>query len=583
MKHAYLIIAHNEFEVLQLLLKAIDDVRNDIYVHIDKKVKVLPKLSVNYSKLYVLEKRIDVRWGHVSQIKTELLLFETALENGLYEYYHLISGTHLPLKNQNEIHSFFDSVKGCEVMRLWSLDKGDADFKLRRYHFFTKNNNSKNKLTRWFSHNLWLMATRIQIILGIRHLSNLKPVKSDNWKSLTHIAARFLVDNKKSIIKKYRWSYCGDEYYAATELSARQKLFNIIDYYKLLYVEFDNANPKVLSIGDFEVIKASDCLFARKFSLFDTHSLGKNTKYCINKESLRNIAPQLLWTYFRKQSIIIVQNRVGKLCDRFNENYYAEGQQLFTCNRKKNLSGKKVIWQYWAQGFEGELPEVVKVCLASVDKYKGNYEVIRLSDKTISEYVDLPDFVWEKRRNGWSIAFFSDVLRLALLYVYGGVWLDATILLTEPIPDRYSTYDFFMFQRDENEKNKKYWENSYAYYFGWSKNFKVRVLNSIIFAKAENRFLCDYLNLMLCIWKNCEVYPYYFTTQIMFNQLLSSGKTVLDCPVENDCLPHYLMQIINGDFPYATVEETCNLCSMHKLTYKDINMSKFREIQRLLS
>ena len=30
-KHAYLIIAHNEFEILKLLVNALDDARNDIY------------------------------------------------------------------------------------------------------------------------------------------------------------------------------------------------------------------------------------------------------------------------------------------------------------------------------------------------------------------------------------------------------------------------------------------------------------------------------------------------------------------------------------------------------------------------
>lgn len=38
--HAYLIIAHNEFEVLQKLVGALDDPRNDIYIHFDKKVSV---------------------------------------------------------------------------------------------------------------------------------------------------------------------------------------------------------------------------------------------------------------------------------------------------------------------------------------------------------------------------------------------------------------------------------------------------------------------------------------------------------------------------------------------------------------
>ena len=38
-KHAYMIIAHNEFDLLEILVRLLDDPRNDIYIHIDAKVK----------------------------------------------------------------------------------------------------------------------------------------------------------------------------------------------------------------------------------------------------------------------------------------------------------------------------------------------------------------------------------------------------------------------------------------------------------------------------------------------------------------------------------------------------------------
>ena len=41
MKHAYLILAHHEPEVLRLLLTLIDDARNDIYLHIDARSQQL--------------------------------------------------------------------------------------------------------------------------------------------------------------------------------------------------------------------------------------------------------------------------------------------------------------------------------------------------------------------------------------------------------------------------------------------------------------------------------------------------------------------------------------------------------------
>lgn len=285
--------------------------------------------------------------------------------------------------------------------------------------------------------------------------------------------------------------------------------------------------------------------------------------------------PTSFWSAFRRQTIIHNHKKVARICNSYIDSYFSSGEILFEATPKKELSGKKIIWQYWAQGFEGELPGVVKVCLDSVDKYKGDYEVIRLSDETIPDYIDLPDFVWNKRGHGFSVTAFSNVLRLALLYTYGGIWLDATVLLTDFLPEKYSQYGFFMFQRDENEQHKKYWEQSYAYYWGWGSKFKVRVLTSIVFAKANNRFLGDYLNLLLYVWKKNEQYPFYFTFQVLFNQLVESGKSVPDCPIVNDCPPHYLMQFINDKSFYLGFEEIIDQCPVHKLTFKDLNMDRF--------
>ena len=48
MKHAYLIIAHHEFEVLEKLIQSLDDARNDIYIHFDRKLKSLPTFIIRH-------------------------------------------------------------------------------------------------------------------------------------------------------------------------------------------------------------------------------------------------------------------------------------------------------------------------------------------------------------------------------------------------------------------------------------------------------------------------------------------------------------------------------------------------------
>ena len=113
-KHAYLIICHNNFEILEMLIKAIDHKRNDIYIHIDKKCKNVPFEKIKqlpvYSKIN-FTKRNSITWGDYSQIKAELTLLKSAIANE-YKYYHLISGVDFCLKSQEEIHSFFDENEG---------------------------------------------------------------------------------------------------------------------------------------------------------------------------------------------------------------------------------------------------------------------------------------------------------------------------------------------------------------------------------------------------------------------------------------------------------------------------------------
>ena len=106
MRHAWLIIAHNEFAILQHLVSLLDDERSDFYLHFDAKVKELPSITVEKGRLFILNNRVDVRWGTVSQLEAELLLLETAHQSGPYAHYHILSGVHLPLKPFDRLMQF---------------------------------------------------------------------------------------------------------------------------------------------------------------------------------------------------------------------------------------------------------------------------------------------------------------------------------------------------------------------------------------------------------------------------------------------------------------------------------------------
>lgn len=69
MKHAYLIIAHNEPLILKTLISLIDDERNDIFLLIDSRSNLIPQnIKPRYSSLYYCN-RIPIYWGDYSQYR----------------------------------------------------------------------------------------------------------------------------------------------------------------------------------------------------------------------------------------------------------------------------------------------------------------------------------------------------------------------------------------------------------------------------------------------------------------------------------------------------------------------------------
>jgi hypothetical protein len=306
------------------------------------------------------------------------------------------------------------------------------------------------------------------------------------------------------------------------------------------------------------------------------------------KKITKQLIPKKIWIRFRASRILARHKKVADFWNPVIHSYFNGEFEKYTFSPKKDLSNEKIIWQYWAQGIDKKmLPEIIQICFASVDKYKGEYQVIRLSDETIRDYIDLPEFVWEKRKNNsnFNYTFFSDLLRIALLKTYGGVWLDATILLTGILPHQYETLDFFAFQRSEEEKNKPYWENAYAYYFGWHKHFKVRILNSILFAKKENTLISSLLDLMLYFWKTQETIPDYFYFQILFNELITGKLSAYNSPIVNDCIPHFLQTKINGgQYDFFSFEQIIQQFPIHKMAYFNAAaLSKLKEINQVYS
>ncbi|MBO1517761.1 MULTISPECIES: capsular polysaccharide synthesis protein [Psychrobacter] len=267
-----------------------------------------------------------------------------------------------------------------------------------------------------------------------------------------------------------------------------------------------------------------------------------------------------------RYSELPVQAQVATYWNRIIEAYFNGEIEKYNIQPKKDFKNKKIIWQYWAQGVENA-KDTAKLCFASVDKYKGDYEVIRITDANIDEYLDLPEFIKDKRKNPeFRPVFFSDLLRVLLINVYGGIWLDASILLTDDLPTKYEDYDFFMFSRDPDSVNKDWGKGDQHFYFSWREEFKVKHLSSIMYGHEKSELSSVMLDLLLYFWKNEEEIPHYFFFQIMINELKDMNVIDFNFPAEDDTLPHLLQTKMNKKFKLEEYQFIKTQASLHKLS-----------------
>lgn len=278
-KHAYLIIAHNEFDILESLIEVLDEERNDIYIHIDLKSKLSEKeqskFTVNKSSIYFIN-RTSINWGGYSQIQCEIELLKAATKR-TYSYYHLLSGVDFPLKNQNEIHNFFEKNHGKEFVHFdrKSIQKSTLT-RIEFYYFFQDIVFfSKNKWTGFIRRKINSFFIYIQKKIKINRLisNDITYMKGANWFSITNEFATYVVSKENWISKTFRNTLCADEMFLQTLLYNSKFKNNLYfkklnnDYLSIMrYIDWEKGNPYTWRAEDFNILKESPYLFARKFS-----------------------------------------------------------------------------------------------------------------------------------------------------------------------------------------------------------------------------------------------------------------------------------------------------------------------------
>lgn len=128
------------------------------------------------------------------------------------------------------------------------------------------------------------------------------------------------------------------------------------------------------------------------------------------------------WPFREKMILLFLKRNFSDIIEKYKDSE----------SPTDTISGDAPIWTFWAQG-EENMPPIAKKCLECARKNANGRKVMLLDMHSVRNYIDLPETIYILfRKNKIGMAHFSDIVRCALLAKYGGIWLDACILLTRP-------------------------------------------------------------------------------------------------------------------------------------------------------
>jgi hypothetical protein len=262
MKIAHLILAHKNPKQLERLLNALSHPEFDFYIHIDKKTKAEPFIYLtNKKNVFLVKNRTKIYWAGYGTIQATLNGFREIIPKG-YDYINVISAQDFPLKSADHIYRYIHERQGKEFITCESIDDEwpEAAPRVRNYHLINWQIPGRHRLEKLL--NKILPARKFPL--------DYKIVGRANWFTLTPDASQYVLDFldvHPEVVRYFKYCWGADEFIFATIIYNSKFGENILD--NLVHVIWyeGKGHPEILTSKNFNELKASDKLFARKFDM----------------------------------------------------------------------------------------------------------------------------------------------------------------------------------------------------------------------------------------------------------------------------------------------------------------------------
>ena len=262
MKQVFLIHAHKDLVQLNALLARLSDPDFALYVHLDRKWRLDPG-QVD-PRAQRIAPRLDVRWGHFSQVRATLasLRFILAREPS-FDKLLFLSAQDYPVLSNPALKRALALLEGRELIDCAKIgpDGWPAHY---RYQYFYSEGGA------WPARLACALANRALRVAGCtrRLPAGLQPWGGSTWWTLSrpclvHLLQR--VDEQPGLARFFRTVLCPDEMFFHTLVMASSYAPPVLSNYRYVQWPAGRArNPQVLVEADFERVLASGAHFCRK-------------------------------------------------------------------------------------------------------------------------------------------------------------------------------------------------------------------------------------------------------------------------------------------------------------------------------
>jgi len=284
MKIAYIILAYKYPEQLARLVRQLNSDDVSFFIHIDKKTsraiyqQVVAQFK-DFENVFFI-KRHRSMWGSFECVKATLEGIKAVVETEVdFDYVIHLSGQDYSIKSREQIKRFLEENKGKEFLEYFPLPcskwKGGGLRRLEYWHF------RWNKIHLYFPPEKREFKSRIGTILYSLLILPLptRPKFSEEFPlyggsfhwCLTGKCIKWIdtfVKQNPNFVNRFKYTYVPDEEFYQTLLMSSPFRDNIISD-DLKYKDWGNdvnaINTKILEKTDFQKLKESKSLFARKF------------------------------------------------------------------------------------------------------------------------------------------------------------------------------------------------------------------------------------------------------------------------------------------------------------------------------